>query len=102
MADRRLIDLMDVKEMQAMAYLEYYVEKMPRVILQKELDDYCDRMAEAFVENHHAEFENEETLSYVKKHIIAFGADKAHSGKRFYEALYKQLKTFGADAKEKE
>ena len=93
---------MEVKELQAYAYLDYYVDKMPIDDLQKELDGYCERMAESFVENHYSEFENEETLVAIRRYITSLGANKAHSGKRFHEALYKALKQFDPISKEKE
>ena len=49
---KKLIGLMEVREMQAYAYLDYYLDKMPIDDLQKELDGYCDRMAESFIKNH--------------------------------------------------
>ncbi len=102
MEAKKLINLMDVKEMQAFAYLEYYVDKMPISDLQKAVDEYCDRMAEGFINNHYPEFSDEETLVVIRRHISRLGADKAHSGKRFYEAVSKRLKQFSSSQKERD
>lgn len=102
METKKLIGLMDVKELQASAYFDYYMDKVQIDVLQNMLDDYCERMAESFVSNHYADFEDEETLVAVRRHITSLGANKPHSGKRFHEALYKELKKFVPNAKEKE
>ena len=99
---KKLISLIEVKELQAYAYLDYYLDKMPIEDLQKELDGYCERMAETFVRNHYAEFEDEETLVGIRRYISNIGANQPHSGKRFHEALYNELKKFTPNAKEKE
>lgn len=102
METKKLIGLIEIKEMQAYAYLEYYVDKMPINDLQKELDGYCERMAESFVRNHYGDFEDVETLIAIRRYITSLGANKPHSGKRFHEALYKALKQFDPISKEKE
>ena len=99
---KKLIGLMEIKEMQAAAYFDYYLDKIPIEVVQNMLDGYCERMAESFVKNHYAEFEDEETLVSIRRYISSFGSDKEHSGKRFYEALYKKLKEFGSYVMEKE
>ncbi len=99
---KKLIGLIEVRELQAYAYLDYYLDKMPIDDLQKELDGYCERMAETFVKNHYAELENEETLVAIRRYITSLGANKPHSGKRFHEALYIELKNLTPSAKEKE
>lgn len=98
-----LIGLMEVKEMQASAYFDYYLNNnVPIDVLQEMLDGYCERMAESFVKNHYGDFENEETLVAIRRYIASLGANKPHSGKRFHEALYKELKKFTPNPKEKE
>ena len=99
---RNLIDLINIKEMQASAYFDFYFDKLQIDDLQKALDGYCERMAESFVKNHYGDFENEETLVAIRRYIASLGANKPHSGKRFHEALYKELKKFTPNPKEKE
>ena len=70
--------------------------------LQKELDGYCERMAESFIKNHYGDFEDAETLLEIRRYITSIGANNPHSGKRFHEALYKALKQFDSISKEKE
>ena len=98
----KLIQLIEIKEMQAYAYFDYYLDKMLIDDLQKELDGYCERMAESFIRNHYGDFEDSEMLVAVRRYITSFSANKAHSGKRFHEALYKALKQFDSISKEKE
>ena len=99
---KKLIQLIEIKEMQAYAYLDYYVDKMPIDDLQKELDGYGERMAESFVMNHYDKFDDAETLILIRRYITSLGANKPHSGKRFHEALYNALKQFEPASKERE
>lgn len=100
---RRLIGLIEIKELQASAYFDYYLNNnVPIDVLQEMLDGYCERMAECFIKNHYSELENEETLVAIRRYITSLGANKPHSGKRFHEALYNELKKFTPNAKEKE
>ena len=93
---------MEIKEMQASAYFDFYFDKLQIDDLQKALDGYCERMAESFVKNHYGEFENEEILETVKRYITSLGANKPHSDKSFHKALYEELKKFVPNPKEKE
>lgn len=99
---KKLIGLMEVKEMQVSAYFDFYFDKLQIDDLQKALDGYCERMAESFVKNHYGDFENEETLVAIRRYIASLGANNPHSGKRFHEALYKELKKFTPNSKEKD
>ena len=92
---KRLIDLADVKEQQAFAYTSYYNGKVSDDELQKGLDNYCRNMAISFIEEHKL---NDEMCLGIRKHILKIGADKKHSGHRFYEALYQELKNFQMSA----
>ena len=99
---KKLIGLIEVKEMQATAYFDYYLCKAPIDVVQDMLDGYCERMAESFVKNHYGDFENEETMVTIRRYITSLGANKPHSGKRFHEVLYKELRKFTPNPKEKE
>ena len=85
---KKLIDLADVREQQAFAYTSYYNGKVSNEELQKGLDEYCQNMAACFLKEHSL---SEEMCREMRKHILRIGADKKHSGHRFYEALYKEL-----------
>ena len=86
-----LIKLADIKEKQAFAFTSYYCDKMEIDQLQKAIDAYCENMAKSFVAKHKQTLENSNKLLQFKQHILSLGANMPHSGKRFYEALYKQL-----------
>ena len=49
-----LIELGDVSEMQAFAFLSYLNGKVPEEEMQKNVDAYCDNLASSFVEKHQA------------------------------------------------
>ena len=100
MTVERAIALFDVREKQALAFCEIYKDKLAYEDLQRAIDDYCNNMAKSFVENHSQAFTDETFRTQLKRHLHNVGADKPHSGKRFHEAIYKQvvgIKTETAD-----
>lgn len=89
-----LIGLADVKEKQAFALLCYYNEKIPHDELQEKVDLYCDNLANTFVSDHRGDLSKKQIMLGMRKHILNIGADKKHSGHRFYESLYIKLNNF--------
>ncbi|MBQ8424730.1 MAG: hypothetical protein IJX17_01760 [Clostridia bacterium] len=87
----QLIGLADVKEQQAFAFTSIYNGKVPVDELQKGIDDYCNEMAKSFITQHKTNLLDEDLRKRLRKHILNIGADKKHSGHRFYEALYSHL-----------
>ena len=88
---KRLIELANIKESQAFAFTCFYAEKMDRDELQKAIDCYRNNMAKNFVLEHQEILGEREMNINLRRHISMLGADKKHSGKRFYEALFRQL-----------
>lgn len=86
---KRLISIGNVKEKQALAFTEIYMDKMKEADFQDALNNYCEQMALNFIEKYHDFLFQDEIKDDLRKYIINIGADKEHSGKRFYEALYK-------------
>lgn len=91
---KKLIDLADVKEKQAFAFTSIYNGKVSNEELQKGIDDYCSQMAESFIAEHGEKLLNDELRIKLRRYICSIGADKKHSGHRFYEALYKKIQAF--------
>ena len=87
----QLIGLADVKEAQAFAYTSVYNGKVSNEELQKGIDDYCENMAQSFMEQHKDLFADEKVRRQIRKHILNIGANNKHSGHRFYETLYSKL-----------
>ncbi len=85
------IELFDVREKQALAFCKIYKEKLEYEDLQRAIDDYCNDMAEIFIETHKQFFNNEVCITQLKQYLHSIGADKPHSGKRFHEAMYNQI-----------
>lgn len=85
------IELFDVREKQALAFCGIYKEKLEYEDLQLAIDDYCNNMAEIFIETHKQFFNNEACRTQLKRYLHSIGADKPHSGKRFHEAMYNQI-----------
>ena len=101
MTIKDLIELADVKEKQAFAYTSIFNGKVPNDELQKGIDEYCTSMAISFIESHQHQLDNEMTIK-LRRHILSIGADKKHSGHRFYEALYKELNNLQKSAENTE
>lgn len=89
-----LIDLGDVSEKQAFAMTGFFAGKVDNERLQNAVDAYCDNLARSFISKYKSELQDKELLIGLRKHILNIGANKPHSGKRFYEALYKKLNDF--------
>ena len=87
----KVIALADVREMQAFAMLSYCVGKMDIDKVQKQVDLYCNNMAISFLEEHKEIMGDREIQIKMYRHISELGANKKHSGHRFYEALYTQM-----------
>lgn len=85
------IELFNVREKQALAFCEIYKDKLDYKDLQKAIDNYCNNMAESFIETHKEFFANEGIRIQLKRYLHSIGADKPHSGKRFHEAMYNQI-----------
>ena len=97
---KNLIDLADVKEKQAFAFTSIYNGKVSNEELQKGIDDYCSQMADSFIAEHGEKLLNDELRINLRRHICNIGADKKHSGHRFYEALYNKLNTLENNKKQ--
>ena len=88
---KRLIDILDVKEEQALAFCSIYKDTLEYEDLQNAIDNYCANMVESFMENYKKELQNDTVVLQLRRHIHSIGADKEHSGKRVYETLYKRI-----------
>ena len=89
-----LIVLGDVREKQAFAMTVFFAGKVDNERLQNAVDAYCDNLAHSFISKYKGELQDKELLLGLRKHILSIGANKPHSGKRFYEALYKKLNDY--------
>ena len=89
-----LIEILEIKEMQSLAFCDIYKEKLSNEDLQKAIDNYCDNMVGVFLEQYKKELQDNTVIVKLRKHIYKIGADKKHSGYRVFEALYKRLKEF--------
>lgn len=93
---KQLINLADVQEKQAFAYCCYLNDKTSDNQLQKNINSYSNNLAKTFVLKHKIILQDPEILLGLRKHIWVLGADKPHSGHRFYEALSKVLDTINS------
>ena len=91
MLDKKFIDILDVKERQALAFTGIYKEKLSYDDLQKAIDQYCMNMACNFLEVYKVYFQKDNNLLELRRYLCSLQADKPHSGKRVCEALYKIL-----------
>ncbi|MBE5746472.1 MAG: hypothetical protein E7359_04235 [Clostridiales bacterium] len=94
-----LLDLIDVKNKEALAYTGILRNKMDSgeisyEELQEAIDIVCDNLAEGFIEKFKKYLEKDDIRKDLKKQLRSIGADKKHSGKRVQEALYKKLDAF--------
>ncbi len=102
---RDLIELADIKERQALALLTHYIPKLENNEInekevQENIDNYCDNMAETFLENHKEDLKDKQLNWQFGSYLLVKGADKPHSGYRFYEALYRKMSVVNKDDEE--
>lgn len=95
---KQFIDLIELKDKSACALMDYYLdrideEQLPKILpkLQKYIDDVCDNMAENFIIKYQEQFNNRQTQIEVFRYLDSLGVKQGHTGKRFSEALYRQL-----------
>lgn len=93
---QNLIEILEVREKEALAYtgiLKRKLEKKEIEIeeLQSAVDYLCDNMASIFIEKYKKYLNDEKNLVNLRRYICSVGANNPHSGKRVHEALYKKL-----------
>ena len=96
MDTKRLIDLIEVKDRYACAMLDYYISKNITITnaLQQYVDGVCDNMAINFIESHIDMFNDKQVQTEVFRYLNSLGVKQGHTGKRFSEALYRQLRKY--------
>lgn len=91
---KHIINLIDVRESQAFAFMVVYKDKISEDDLQKAIDSYCDNMADSLIKEHQEFFNNEKERNLVKKYLLNLNANKKYTGRRFHETFYKKLIEF--------
>ena len=94
---KKLITLIKLKDESACDLMDYYLDKTEGLnskhlsTLQKYIDDVCANWAESFICKHQELLNDKQIQIEIFKYLHSIGANKGHTGKRFSEALYKQL-----------
>ena len=92
MDTKKLIDLIELHDRYAIALMDHYINKgMTAKDLQRCTDEQCDAWAKTFIASYHNEFRDRQTKIQVFRYLDSLGVKQGHTGKRFSEALYKQL-----------
>ena len=86
-----IMDLLEVKERQALAFCDMYKEKLEYDDLQKAIDYYAKNLAKSLIQKCTPLIYEERFRNDIKRQLYIIGVDKPHSGKRVYEAFYKQV-----------
>lgn len=87
----KLIDILDIKEKQAMAFCTVYKYKVKNEDLQNMIYDYCNDIVDSFLEKYKKELQDDNVVLKLRQHISNIEANHEHSGKIVYESLYKKL-----------
>ena len=66
------------------------------------VDNYCNNMAETFLEANKDALLDEQINWQFRSHMLVKGADKQHSGHRFYESLYRKMNLLDKKVEETE
>lgn len=92
MDKNKLIDLIELHNEYAIALMDYYINKGVNIKkLQQYTDEQCDAWAKTFIAIYHNEFKDRQIQIAVFRYLDSLGVKQGHTGKRFSEALYKQL-----------
>lgn len=99
MTTKDLLDILDIRNKEALAYCGILKEKFDAGLLSIEdlqtmVDNLCDNMANSFIEKYKNYLEKDSIRLEIRRHLVNMGANREHSGKRVQEALYKKLDTF--------
>ena len=101
MDSKKLIELIDLKDKYACALFDSQLDgieegqvELNLQTLQKYVDDVCAEWAMVFVCRHQELFNDRQTRIDIYQYLNSIGAKSGHTGKRFSEALYKQLHYF--------
>ena len=92
MNSTQLINKIELKDSYACALMDYYINKGDTEGLQQYTDEVCMEWARDFILQYNKELSDKQIRTEVFKYIASIGANKKHSGKRFSEQLYKQLR----------
>lgn len=98
MATKKLIDLIELKDRYAIALMDYHLDKMEEDLLperlsalQQYIDDVCESWAKTFIALYSRELSDRQMQIAIFRYLDSLGIKQEHTGKRFSEALYKQL-----------
>lgn len=104
---KKLIELIELKDKYVCALMDYYLDKIEEdqlsndiSNLQQYIDDVCDAWAKTFIALYNREFSDRQTQLDVFRHLDNLGVKQGYTGKRFSEALYKQLHYLFLDSQE--
>ena len=98
MEAKKLIDFIELKDEYACALMNYYLdrteedqieEKIPA--LQQHTNNVCESWAKNFISMYREELNNKQIQIEIFRYLDSLGVKQGHTGKRFSEALYKQL-----------
>jgi len=86
-----LINFLEIREKEAIAFLGYYKDKVDIDDLQLAVDEVCNNMAESFIQKYKEKLNDSNLKLNLRRYLCSVGADKKYSGKRVHEALFKKL-----------
>lgn len=91
MIDNKLIEEIKLKDLYACALMNHHINKGMTKGLQEYTDKICDEWARTFIGLHYRELSDRQTQISIFRYFDSVGVKYGHTGKRFSEALYKQL-----------
>ena len=87
----KLIQEIELKDMYACALMDHYINMGKLAGLQEYTDRVCESWANTFIALHSRELSDRQIQITVFRYLDSLGVRQGHTGKRFSEALYKQL-----------
>lgn len=91
MEHKTIIDKLEVRDKQARAFFDTYIDYKELDELQKLVDEYSYNMAKSLLKDHISYFCKDGAITNFKQYLCYIKADKKHTGNRVSEAFYDLL-----------
>lgn len=100
---KKIIDLANLRELQVNAYFSFYLESLGEENVndvQQRTTFYAQTLARSLIRENEEFFTEENNRRKIFYQASLLHADKKHSGHRFWEELYTEVKAYETHLKE--
>ena len=102
---KKIIDLANLRELQVNAYFSFYLQKLGEdniKDIQQRTTFYAQTLARSLIKENEEFFKEENNRRKIYYQASLLHADKKHSGHRFWEEFYDEVKAYEKQLAEEE